>query len=448
MPRPNLAFALVALVLAACGGGHSGALPAGVGTLVQLTPPGNASITGDDWTTFAHDFARTSVQAQPVGFDRTTVMQLQPAWTFHAPAAIRASPIVTGGNVYIATLGGSVIALDSTSGRQIWRTDLGGEIAMTPTYADGMIFVSSWLAPATFYALNALNGSIRWSRTSIGAMRSEPVVVSGTVYMGISGGDPPACAQGGVVAYDEATGATKWTWTVVSRSGDGGSVWSPIAWDGVRLYVGTGNTCNEQAPTADAEVALTPDGHPAWDISDVDSRSDDDVGGGALLLGTQLAVTLKEGDLAIIDAGSGHVLAKRPTPSVDGFGGIGTPSTDGTTLIASAGYASDPTTNAIPGGTLLGYDAGLNEKWRIPTSKPVNGAVAIAGGLAFTALDQNIVALDPSTGTRLWSAPLSSTAYPSPTVVPSGVYVADDVGDVTVYRMPTQNAAAKRRVVR
>lgn len=55
-------------------------------------------------------------------------------------------------------------------------------------------------------------------------------------------------------------------------------------------------------------------------------------------------------------------------------------------------------------------------------------------GLAFATLDDRIAAIDPASGTIVWSDALSSPAYASPAAVPSGLYVADDAGDVSAYR--------------
>ena len=54
------------------------------------------------------------------------------------------SPVVTGGVVWIGEPGGALVALDVTTGNELWRTDLGAPIMASPTPVDGGLVVASF----------------------------------------------------------------------------------------------------------------------------------------------------------------------------------------------------------------------------------------------------------------------------------------------------------------
>src|SRR4051795_1881149 len=91
-----------------------------------------------DWPSYRGNPAGTGYS--PLAeIDRSNVTRLKRAWTFPlgaasgaqnsagATAAVnsQATPIVIGGSMYLPTAD-AVVALDTTSGRQIWRTPVAG----------------------------------------------------------------------------------------------------------------------------------------------------------------------------------------------------------------------------------------------------------------------------------------------------------------------------------
>jgi outer membrane protein assembly factor BamB len=68
----------------------------------------------------------------------------------------------------------------------------------------------------------------------------------------------------------------------------------------------------------------------------------------------------------------------------------------------------------------------------------LEGYVAINNGLAFAGFDDSAGALDIGTGSVLWTAPTSDLVVASPVVVPSGVYAADESGNVYAFTLPYQ----------
>ncbi len=406
-----------------------------LGTSPPVAPPPQAP--RDDWVTFAHDARRSGFQPQLSSLDPTTVQSLALRWIYRMGEPVKASPLVVPGHVYVAGQHGTVRELDSRTGRALWTTHLGGDIEMTPAVADGRLFVGVRSRPGTFAALDAATGAVKWRVSFPGGIRGEPVVSRGVVYEGETGGDPPHCGHGGVHALEETTGHLLWSWYVAPRANEGGSVWSPLGFDGTHLVFGTGNACVPGVKTADAVVALDLHGKMVWSYEAEPSNSDNDFGGGTLLLHGQALATSKDGSLYEVDATTGALDWIAPMGGAAGYGGIGTPTTDGATIVASAGFLHDPTTSGgPPGGAVMGFDTAGRKKWQVTTLQPVPGAAAISDGLAFIALDRRFVALDVSDGAVLWSYSPGSAAYASPAVVPSGVYFADDLGDVFAFAKP------------
>ena len=460
-----------ALALSACGGGAAPTGPSSPGTLsvAALACPNGASQGNsgdDDWVTFGHDQLHTGCENGDTGISVSNVSQLHRQWEFSQGNQIFASPIVVGGSVYVATLdAGTVIALNAATGAQEWSTTLGassgGEIRQTPVYDDGLLFVGIHgfgapnsageypPLPSRIYALNASTGQVVWSALLQGDVRASPAVANGEVFVPVAGGDPPFCLQGGISAFNEASGQALWNFYVDPTPSDGGSVWSPVSYDGTRLIFGTGNTCVQTPLSANAIVAINPqNGQVDWQLNTAPQLTDDDVGAGTMIVNGLVITIGKDGVIYYLDESTGAVLHEVQTGVANGQGGFSTPSTDGTTIILGTSAASSGT-SAISrddssvrffgrirpsatsgGGRLIALDMSGNVKWTDATQSAVNTSVAITGGVAFADVNDAIEALAVSNGHTLWSYSLPAGVLASPVVVPSGVYAADLAGNV------------------
>ncbi len=410
-------------------------------------PVASAAVLTDDWTTFMHDNFRTGFQAQNTGIDATSASKLTLKWKANLGEAILASPIVAGGNVFVAGENGTVAALDVRTGAVAWRTKI-GPIRMTPTYADGLLFVGTETDPGLFYALDAATGATRWQASLPGAERGEPAVNAGTVVVGDASGDPPICNRGGVHAFAELTGVPMWNWLVATGSITGGSSWGPVSFDGSSYVFGTGNVCaNGDVRTANGVVRLDANGSPLWENPiAMYAASDDDVGSGILVTGSDEIAMSKNGSLYDFDKTSGAQKWKTAIGRLDGYGGSSSPGTDGSTIVVGGGYLADPTKSSAPGGTLVGLDRGGGVAWTKKLATAYLGGAAIAKGIAFVPVDGALDGLALGSGSVLWSVPLSSASYASPALVPSGLYEADLSGDVYAFALPAAatSAASKR----
>ena len=120
---------------------------------------------------------------------------------------------VSDGTVYLlveidsgGTLTG-LIALNVSDGSERWRFEVDGAMEMTPTVANGTVYVGKGDEERTddpdprLYALDTEDGSIRWAYDAY-ATPHGVAVANGTVY---------AANGNSVRAFDEATGESVWT---------------------------------------------------------------------------------------------------------------------------------------------------------------------------------------------------------------------------------------------
>jgi outer membrane protein assembly factor BamB len=453
-----LAASLTLAVAAACA-----TTPSSLRTNAELPSSGESSVSAhDDWITFGHDFERSGFQPQNVGLSKANVKKLKLRWKRSAGGGVYASPIAYGGSVIVVTLGENVHAAIVTNfrakdGAVMWRRKLSGGVRATPSIdpdADEL-FVSDRRPapePSTVYAIRLLDGSIAWQHSVPGLTHASPVVAGGRVYVGVSGGDPPVCADGGVIAFNERTGAQVWRWEVNPVKLGGGSVWGAIGFDGAHLIFGTGNTCTTPMPTANGAVALDLNGKVVWNFTaQKNAFSDDDTGSGVLIAGGHATFMSKNGTLYALGQGSGSIAWAAPLGAADLYGGFATPSTDGSTIVAGAGsfpasasrpafHDDGPPQRGAPNDIYPGYTSRLDGldtngtlRWSRPMLNRITGDAALCNGLAFAGLDKALVALDLRSGTTLWKYVVPNYLDASPIVVPSGVYAADDSGNVYAF---------------
>ncbi len=280
MTRP-VATATITTILAAC---------AAVGVIVPLHGQRNAATIDDaalrtppatQWLSYGRDQAETHYS--PLARVSTANVQgLRPAWTFDlgTTGSLEATPIVSGGVMYVTGPWSTVFALDARTGTERWRWDPqlprtgGPRLCCGPVnrgvavYGD-KVFVG--LLDGRLVALSAATGTPVWqTQTSVDlldaySITGAPRVVKGKVIIGNGGAE--SAVRGYVSAYDAQTGRLVWrfftvpgdpskpfehpeleaaskTWTGEWwKYGGGGTAWDAMAYDAEAdlLYLGTGN---------------------------------------------------------------------------------------------------------------------------------------------------------------------------------------------------------------
>jgi polyvinyl alcohol dehydrogenase (cytochrome) len=229
--------------------------------------------------------------AAPAGLAAADVPQLKLKWAFNLGAVTmaRGQPTVAGNRVFVPTLTGSVYSLDRQTGCTQWGFKAGTGIRSGVTVGDlnggAAVYFSD--GGGTVYALNASSGELIWKVRPVDHFATiataAPQVYKGVVYQSFSsfeealGPDPnfECCTfRGSVVALDAATGKKLWqTFTIPDaakptgknaagkqrRGPSGAGVWSTPTIDeelGV-LYVATGdNYSDPPTNTSDAILAM------------------------------------------------------------------------------------------------------------------------------------------------------------------------------------------------
>jgi len=450
--------------------------------------PCKASMAGGDWPMYGRDYAGTQHQTQERTLTPGNVGGLQLAWKTSASDYQSPPPIVAGGCVFLNT-GGHIVAYDLDTGRTVWTSqgaDTTGTFAVT--VVDGRVHVglNNGGRPRAA-AFDVRTGKLLWLSPEVWfghdtTQQSSAIVFDGIQVLFTTGPDNDPEAMQGYGLIDAATGRMLYKSTTIPRDQiakgyHGGGVWGTPTIDPRTkyLYVGTSNPesktkehayddaiikmdLDRTRPTFGRIVAShkgTPDsatgydnpvcqtvGGTAWYNAGVYGASptcgqlDVDFGTGPTLWRNPKgrlmgAATQKSGWLHVFYADTmitAYDVQLFPTLSAAG-GMIGRIATDGKTLFVPSNpgvvYALDAMTGARRWATLL------------PGVPMVGGNVALANGVAYYVTEQGTVALDATTGTQLWSAPLSPGAK-----IYSGVAIAghrvvvNDYGSIQVFRLP------------
>jgi outer membrane assembly lipoprotein YfgL len=127
------------------------------------------------------------------------LMGTQLAWTAQVgPGPAHAAPHVLGSRVYLAGAGGTVAAIDTETGRDVWRTSLGTPLA-TGVGADG----ETAAVVTRDNALIALvGGQQRWRVQLPAKVFTAPLVAGGRVFV--------VTADRTVLAFDGSNGTRLW----------------------------------------------------------------------------------------------------------------------------------------------------------------------------------------------------------------------------------------------
>jgi len=427
-----------------------------------------SSSSNDAWPMFGYDYNRSGYNPNVTNLKKSNVSSLQLRWQQNVGDRVFASPVTYGGNLIVVTEGdwggnpnSVVYDLSTYDGHVIWQYPMGRRGKMTPAIDPdaGLVIVGRQSRQSYIVALHLLDGSLAWRTPIKGRPTGAPIVAGGMVYTGRAGGDPPHCGQGGISAINESTGQIAWDWNVDPTPHKGGSVWGAISYDGANVIFGTGNTCETPIPTANGAASLAPSGQVNWTMVAVkNSRHDSDSGGGVMLYNGLAHFINKNGVFYALDKASGNIVWKTDLNKKAGAsnpsGGFATPSTDGTVILEGSGYYKD--TGAKGNGEfcmlyaakptevhtgfhsmLHGMDLNGNVLWSTEMQNRLVGYVALANGIGFVGLNQSFVALDETTGQTLWSYPTPDFINASMIVTPSGLYGADEAGNVYAFGLPS-----------
>jgi outer membrane protein assembly factor BamB len=144
-------------------------------------------------------------------------------WVYNTGKAVRSSPFIAYGNVYIGSNSGYLYSLNATSGSLVWSYNTGSAVQSSPTVSNGIVYVGS--NSNNLYALNATLGTLLWTYNTGGQVFSSPAVAYGLVFVG--------SLSNSIYALYATSGALAWQYNT------GGGVYSsPIVVGGI-VYIGS-----------------------------------------------------------------------------------------------------------------------------------------------------------------------------------------------------------------
>ncbi len=105
---------------------------------------------------------------------------------------LTAPAVVDGKHMVVVSANGMVTVLDRTTGRQLWRKALAGEVLATPVLVKGLIILKT--ENDHVYALDWLSGNVRWhyqteSPSLILRGSGKPVVEGSNLLVGFANGE-------------------------------------------------------------------------------------------------------------------------------------------------------------------------------------------------------------------------------------------------------------------
>ena len=306
-----------------------------------------------------------------VEINAKSVPRLEAAWTFQtdavppdkrtaSKAAFEATPQLAGDTLYVITPFNQVIALDPETGTERWRYD--PKIASDRNYSEAAARGVAWSNGTLYFgtldarliAIDATTGRELWQTPLDPAIAdgnyqvtSPPVVAGDTIVIGSAIGDNGRAdlPRGVVRAFEATSGKPKWSWDPTPSGNTGAAnAWAPMSVDAARdlvfiptgsaspdffggLRPGSNNHANSvvalRASTGKLVWAFQAVHHDLWDY-DIASRPElVDFNGKAAV-----AVLTKVGHYFVLDRLTGKPLLpvhERPVPTSDVKGEAASP---------------------------------------------------------------------------------------------------------------------------
>ncbi|HKZ12760.1 MAG TPA: PQQ-binding-like beta-propeller repeat protein [Solirubrobacterales bacterium] len=391
-----------------------------------------------------------------------TAPQLHLAWQMPSEAqgtygSFAASPVISGGIVYMQDLESNVTAYNFETGEVLWETKM-GEVDQGPngvTVEEGKVFGAT---ATKAFALEAASGKVLWETTLTEnpneAIDMSPGVHEGLVYISTVPVTATSEYTGGVAgvlwALDAKTGKKTWHFDTVPKSlwskkhkaiNSGGGVWYAPSFDEEGgMYIGIGNPvpfpggeglpwgASRPGPNlyTDSMVKLnaktgklewyyqaTPHDVYDWDFQDPPILAT--IGGRQVAIGSG-----KSGLVIAVDAKTGKLIWKAPVGKHNGHDEDG--------VLAMRGETSKlPKQATVYPGLLGGVIAPMAASKTTLFVPVVNHPLTIENGETIgegEGMTGEMVALDIATGKEEWSEEYEAAAFGAPVAVNDMVFFA------------------------
>jgi len=449
MPRarsfaPLAALCLLGVLIGGCGGGGSAVGPSGPPPVNPIPapstspPPPPPPPAANDWPEQRRDDQRTGNNPLQTLITKQNVASLKVKWSQNFYGE-RAEPVVAGGVVYVADMGGFISAFDEVTGALRWRFlgVLGTPFKATPTVVNAVLYdgsVGNGPRAGVMYAVNTSNGSLVWSRNfnePYRALNGSPLFSNGRILAGrSSNNEGVSCdSNGQLIAYDPATGRGLDQLNLTTPPQTGDDIWSGAALDpSGNLYVATGNPCGGLSHYSDAILKLAPlPLSVQWATQAVANDTgnlDDDYGGTPLYVNGMIVDGNKNGSVYALNPANGAVMWATQ------LGGemIASPATDGSKIFAVVNSGRTSCQSGPSCGGIFALDMNGHILWSVEGSYVPPGLlapVAVSNGIVFAEYNQGLAALDADTGAVLWRFQSSHQFQAGVAVVNGGLFAGE-----------------------
>ena len=296
-------------------------------------------------------------------------------WKAKTGGAVVSSPVVVNNTLYVGSRDRYVYALNASTGSLLWRTRTGNAIYSSPQIVNGTLFIGS--ADGTFYALNSSNGSIQWRFKTGSSILTTPAIASNVAYVSSSNGQ----------LYALNAGNGRMLWHTLIR----GSVFAtPTVTNGI-AYAGS---------SSGFVLAFNAgNGRVIWRF-----RTSGSVWVAPAVVNNVLYIGAGSGFLYAINAQKGYLLWRYHTN-----GSIGTAATIDSNVIYVGSYDHNLYALDATKGSLI---------WHYQTGGHILSTPASAGGVIyFGSDDRNLYALSESNALLSWHYLTGGQVESSPAVV-------------------------------
>ncbi len=427
-------------------------VPATLTGLSALAPStASAAPAAQDWPTYLHDSARSAATTDPT-LNLATAGQLQLDWAAQTGGPIATSASIVGTTAYVGSWDGNEYAINTSSGTVLWKTSLGittdpgcnpSTIGITSaaTVLNGVVYVGG--GGPDWYALDATTGAILWSvytgdnsQTGAHYNWSSPLIVNGYAYVGIASNCDNPLVQGQLLKVSLASESIVATYNFVPNGQVGGGVWTSPTYDPAtnKIFVSTGTLAGFSQTQSQAIVALdagTLAYDDSWQLPFGASIADSDWSTTPTLTtdtqGDQLlSVSNKNGVLYTFNRNN---LAAGPIwQRAIAIGG--TCPTCGDGVLPSAIFANN-VLYAAGGHTTTGSQGSISAMdpatgtvlWTRPTDQPILGSPALVNGMIAEVEGSTFEVLNAQTGSLVYSYVLPAAVYGGISVAQGQFYV-------------------------
>ena len=351
------------------------------------------------------------------------------AWRFDAGGAVRSSPALMEGVLYVGGTSGRLFALDVQTGSAEWAIDVGASVVSSPAVTADLVIVGD--RHNTFHAVSRATGSAVW-RKATGEDLALPWGLEGWDYLMASPVPLGSVTllpsgDGTLYAVETSSGEERWRFETGARIRS-----TPAVEDGV-VFFGSGDGVVHalQLETGEVLWQYETDG-TGYDAAEFgfDRRQ---IQASPTVVGDQVIIGSRDASLYGLDRSSGRKIWSFE----DGSSWVvSTPAVRGDTVWSAR--SSSTRVRAID-------RTSGEEIWVIETGGPVFSSPVLAGGTLYVGSGGgSMYALDASNGQVRWQFGAGAGVYGTPVVANGRVYFGSDDG--FVYALEAAQGRASPRL--